>query len=715
MIAGIALPTLVILAVMMGIVSGAELDSQFPFLHVQVDFPALLQANTPTGGDMGAHVLLPQYLRDDLLPSGRIMGWSNDWYAGYPALYFYFPLPALFTVFLDVFLPYGVAFKITTMLGLVTLPAAVYYMVRSLGFIRPVAAIASTTGAMYVFMESFSIFGGNVKSTMAGEFSFSWSLSLSLIYLGMVIRDTRREGKPTPWAGVVLGLTALSHIVTTMVVVVLVLPLLFRPRGPAVVVRSWVIGFAISAFWAIPFALRFAGLTTDMGWTAVSGLVGDSPYEGIVATPIPGEFVPILALGVIGLIWALLRRDDVIVLLAMVVIPVAGYWYLQLPAATFTKIYNARLLPYWYLGLYIAAGIGIGLAVLAVARWMPYRNQNLAVASVLAMVTVLTVVGAGINDLPGWVRWNYTGVEGKADFHEYEALMREISTLPPGRVMWEANNDLNRYGTPMALMLIPYFSDDHPSMEGLYFESSLTTPFHFLNASEVSERPSNPVRGLIYRPLDMDRAATHLGLYNVPYYVAYTDSATKEARDAGWESLAVSEPFEIFAVPESDPVDIARFEPSVWVGEESFKETTFSWYDDVANLDRWVVADGPEEWERIEDLDERDARPIGDGGVVGDYLLEDDRISFTTTAIGVPHLVKVSYFPNWKASGAEGPWEAAPSLMVVIPTQEDVVLEFERTGDEYIGIALTLAAIVGIVGWMRLRRRNDDAELLEAV
>mgnify|MGYP006955164837 CR=1 FL=1 len=40
-------------------------------------------------------------------------------------------------------------------------------------------------------------------------------------------------------------------------------------------------------------------------------------------------------------------------------------------------------------------------------------------------------------------------------FAEYEALMGELDELPEGRVMWEANRELNRYGTPMALMLLP--------------------------------------------------------------------------------------------------------------------------------------------------------------------------------------------------------------------------------------------------------------------
>ncbi len=177
-------PTVLILLIMSGILGVIGSGSL-------IRFPQILVANTPTGGDMGAHVLLPQVLRDVLLPSGRIFGWSSTWYAGFPALYFYFPIPALVTVLLDVLLPYGVAFKLVAIVGLVGLPIATYGFVRLLGFSRPVSGLASLTGSMFVLMESFSIFGANIKSTLAGEFSFSWSFALSLLYLGVVARDTR--------------------------------------------------------------------------------------------------------------------------------------------------------------------------------------------------------------------------------------------------------------------------------------------------------------------------------------------------------------------------------------------------------------------------------------------------------------------------------------------------------------------------------------------
>ena len=133
----------------------------------------LLDPSTPSGGDMGAHVYAPAYLRDVLLPSGRIGGWSNDWFAGFPLFYFYFPLPSLLIVFLDVFLPYGVAFKLVTVMGLLATPPAVYFMTRAFRFNRTVSTIAASSGAVFVFMESFTIYGGNIASTLAGEFSYS--------------------------------------------------------------------------------------------------------------------------------------------------------------------------------------------------------------------------------------------------------------------------------------------------------------------------------------------------------------------------------------------------------------------------------------------------------------------------------------------------------------------------------------------------------------
>ena len=56
--------------------------------------------------------------------------------------------------------------------------------------------------------------------------------------------------------------------------------------------------------------------------------------------------------------------------------------------------------------------------------------------------------------------------------------------------MWEYDPSLNRFGTTMSLMLLPYWTNGCiDSMEGLLFESSATTPFHFINQNELSVTP----------------------------------------------------------------------------------------------------------------------------------------------------------------------------------------------------------------------------------
>jgi hypothetical protein len=86
------------------------------YIFIQLQPDLMLRNTTAAGGDMGAHVWWPAYLRDHLLP-WRLFGWSPDFYAGFPSGQYYFPVPALMIIGLDVVVPYNVAFKVITALG----------------------------------------------------------------------------------------------------------------------------------------------------------------------------------------------------------------------------------------------------------------------------------------------------------------------------------------------------------------------------------------------------------------------------------------------------------------------------------------------------------------------------------------------------------------------------------------------------------------------
>lgn len=748
----------------------------------------LFSSTTPTGGDMGAHVFGPAFLRDVLLPDGRVLGWSNDWFAGFPAFYFYFPLPSLTIVAVDVFLPYGVAFKLVTVLGLLAMAPAIYFHARAIGIGRNVSLIASGSGALFAFYESYSIYGGNAASTLAGEFSYSWSFALSLVYLGFLIRAVRDDRRYVKWAALTLALTALSHVLTTIVVVIASLFVFVWKRGLARTLVVWFWGFAIAAFWALPLIARI-GLTSDMAWTPLGRWEDVFPVELWLLVPVA---IP-------AAVWAVRRTTRVLPLIAATLLPVI---YFPLPAilpelapelfdGERWKLWNGRLLPYWYFGVAFFAALGLGVAVMWLSRRLPSRLHahwaraviatSFAVATGLVVQStefpgwawiVVVVVGlgalgvslllapsvntrtlltgtaaavvvlgatAGVTFVDGWAKWNYEGYEAKEPWPEYEGLMAELDTFPGGRVQWESNSDLNQYGTPMSPMLIPYWTEgSHQSMEGVYFESSLTTPFHFINHSEMSFEPSNPIPGLQYHTFEMERGLTHMDLYGVEYYVSFTPEAAEKANGIeGFNEVAVTEPFHIFELPETNLVVPATHQPAVYevperglfaslmgsstvTGDEgeplpSFHDLSLEWYEDVENMDRWIVAGGPDEWPRIQSIEQRpDVELEVPAEAVSDIVVDDHRISFSTEAVGVPHLVKVSYFPNWQATGADGPWRASPSLMVVVPTEEDVVIEFEDTWAETGGKVLTLgglgalAVLGGVLVWRR--RVSQDGE-----
>jgi hypothetical protein len=126
------------------------------------------------------------------------------------------------------------------------------------------------------------------------------------------------------------------------------------------------------------------------------------------------------------------------------------------------------------------------------------------------------------------------------------------------------------------------------------------------------------------------------------------------------------------------------------------------------NLDIPWAASGPDEWARVDFADLADAPRNELPDVEVTNIDETPKhIKFTVDEIGVPVVVKASYFPNWEVSGAEGPYRLAPNLMVVVPTQNDVTLTYGLTGVDWLGRFITLLGIAGLIVlavWKGIRR-----------
>jgi len=149
-------------------------------------------------------------------------------------------------------------------------------------------------------------------------------------------------------------------------------------------------------------------------------------------------------------------------------------------------------------------------------------------------------------------------------------------------------------------------------------------------------------------------------------------------------------------------------------GPDQLAQAGATWYD---NPDEWNVvpaADGPTQWERVSTADTHPAAVPEPPTTVSDISQTDSSVSFHVDRVGTPVEVKVSYFPNWQATGAEGPWRVAPNLMVVVPTSHDVTLHYGSTGADRVGELLSLAALVAVVGLAIVGRRAKRARRARA-
>jgi hypothetical protein len=751
--------------------------------------PSLLLANTTTaGGDTGAHVALPAFMESNLLNHGQLTGWDPGWYDGFPLYTFYFPLPGLITVLFNAVVSYNVAFKLVTVLGSLLLPVCAWAFGKLAGLRDPGPGCLAAATLPFLFEPSFSIYGGNLLSTLAGEFSFSLSLSLALLFLG-VFASGLRTGRRRGLAAVLFAATLLCHLLPALfagagaILWLLLDADLLRSAGlgraAARARRRWSrrlgwsvvaggLGVGLTAWWLIPFVTGQA-YTTNMGWVKV---------EGFPHLLFPGSARWVLAADLVGVAAMLIRRNRVALFIALMGGISAAVVCLDPQGA----LYNVRFLPMWFLCMYLMAGYATAEVVAGVALWnrrrrldqwvlvirerlavvqgMPWRPGNrisrfrrpgpgpnppgavvgpiiALAAACLAVVPPLVLSTSAMSDLhitvsanqpSAWAEWNYSGYERKPDYPEYRAVVQMMAKVGAdqgcGQSMWEYDPSLNRFGTTESLMLLPYWTNGCiGSMEGLLFESSSTTPFHFINQNELSPTPSDAVAGLPYKGLNVPLGIQHLQQLGVKYLLASSTTvedaaaadpdATLVASSGPWKSDynndTLDTTWKVYAISDTSLVQPLADRPVVWTGvspgQASWLTPALSWYDDPARWDVAPAAGGPASWTRIPTSDTHPAAVAEPKTTVSDVSQSDGTVSFHVSRVGTPVEVKVSYFPNWQAHGADGPWRIAPNLMVVVPTSHDVSLVYGSTASDKAGELISLLSVAGVVAVFLIGRR----------
>ncbi len=751
----------------------------------------LFSTSLITGGDTGSHVAAADFLRTNGL--WHLTPWYPGWFDGMPLYTFYFVLPDALAVLGSILVPFTISFKLMTALGSLLLPLGAFIMARQLRAPRPIPLALAMATLPFLFDANFTIDGGNLFSTMAGEYAFSLSLALSLIAIGYFARGMR-TGRGYRVAAVALAATQLAHLLPWLFAIVvsgivMVLEVLARhgwgdptqrrdhvdlTRPIRFSVVAGLFSLAFTAWWFAPFA-TLQNYTNSMGYTNddVSSLHAIFSFLGwFSATGGASSDRWVLVLAGLGFVAAWWSRQLLGVTLALwCAVSLAAFVY-----DPQSVIWNERLVPFWYLGTHLLAGWFVGyvlwrwyervqrrrqvtveamfygevddLAPEDIAQlratsleWLTTQGRRSMLNASVAVLTLglaSTVPGlipqtaaalhlnTSGNEVTSWSAFNYAGYQAQAAWPEYHDLMSTMTRTAHlygcGRAMWEYDSGEQRFGTPMALMLLPYWTHNCvQSMEGLFFESSATTPYHFLNQAELSSAPSNPQVGLTYGLLNVALGVKHLQMLGVKYYIAFSANTVAQAQadpdlqlvaqTKAWPSPGVR--WSIFLIKDSPLVTGLRHLPTVVAPAQTSRVNWLAanepWWLVKSDWSHLLAASGPASWPRaghpVSQMQAANLLPVH----VSQIHQSSQRLDFTVDRIGVPVEVKISYFPRWHVTGATGPYRVSPNMMVVVPTSHHVTLTYGATAWQTTGDVITASTIVlsayGIVQAFRRRHR----------
>ncbi|ODS34465.1 MAG: Outer membrane protein assembly factor BamD [Candidatus Scalindua rubra] len=692
--------------------------------------PSLLIKDTIiTGGDTASYFHPLKYLKETLLPSGRLVGWDHGNFAGYPLFQFYFVVPFLFAAILGYFIKITVALKIVTILGILMLPLFTYFSFRKLNYCFPVPVITAILTLVFLFQEGYTIWGGNILSTLAGEFCYSISLSVFVLYLGHLYRGIN-DDKGIVKNAFLLALCGLCHSFVFIIAGMLsffflfsgitsnlylrkFLPLtnsLSRPthietekdgrdkfiRKLKYVIKLNLLTFLLLGFWIIPFITKLNHTTSYYSiWQFHS-------WKELLSF----SLLPFLILSIIRITLPrkVLKGNDkgrCTYLLYICFISIMLYCNAHLYQAP-----DIRFLPIFYLmTIFITADL-MGCLV----RYI--RPRIVFTIMVLFGITFWIFNQGG--RVENWAKWNYEGYESKVTWKTFEKINSFLKgEISDPRVAYEKTHAYKSFGSDRIFESLPLFSG-RQTLEGIHFASSISSKHIVFLQTELSKDILAPIL-YVFSKVNIDALDKHLKMFNINHLLIVTEKIKNSLRkNTNFKEVFKLNKYSIFEFRGNtgNYVEIPKYLPVVFTGKD-WRKQFYEWFKIPETLDVPLV---PSSYIKSNDL--KDFKSFSDNihdikRFMNDNLLllrnkaketsnfnkitetiTPFEIKFVTPFKGMPHIIKVSYFPNWKVSGADRVYPVSPCFMLVIPNQNEVMLTYGRTPADIVGIILTLTGLI---------------------
>lgn len=539
------------------------------FLADYFPLELVLNPSTITGGDMPAHNYLASYLQGQLLPQGDLFGWAPGWWAGFPMFQFYMFLPYLLMALLGFLIPLEIAFKLVCAFSIILLPVSAFFALKWAGAKRPTPALGAVLMIPFLFADTHQIWGMNIYSMLCGEIANAAGLHFMLLFWGLFYRSIR-ETRPSIWCPILLALTIVTHPTTSIFALSCSLwAFVYLRRDNAgkwlkVCLLTFGLAFLLVAFWAIPLVFKL-GFSVGFGEDWQIDLLRSFPKNSWIFA----------AGAIIALVSGIRQRRPVVwysafSLLVSLLLYNFGYHF---------NLVNIRFWGFIYLFLILLAAEGFGFLV-----------ERLKACYLVPFIPLIIGCYAFSSDrtvADEWVRWNFTGLEGKPGWKTYRNILDAVHRTR-GRLAYDLHDDNNAsFGSVRAFEAVPHFVEKD-IIEGGTIQGGLSSLFTRHLQGEFSPTTAGMPRLVRAGRYDLETATRHLELYNVKHLVARHAELRKDLeRSRDWRLLCNPGPdhalYELLT-HEGKYVYIPAHFP-IPVRSRAWKELAVDWFHYSANIE----------------------------------------------------------------------------------------------------------------------------------
>ena len=586
---------------------------------------------------------------------------------------------------LALFAPIGMAFNLGTMLWAVFFPISMYACLRGMGNRFPIPILGAAAGMLVLFNESYSMWGGNLLSTLAGQFTHGYAIDFFLLGAGALGWELRR-GRVPLLSPFLFSAVFLSHAYVFLALPVLVLASALFLRGASLTQRlkrsavALTVGILLAFWFLVP-------LLANSEWTtafAAQWSFADTLKETFGRILIPLPILIAASLGCLAFLCGLALRSGMLKRQFVLWLVVLLFFVALYLASKPLGIINARSVPQ----MLVIAAIVTAMLMGHVVRHLGGRLVALCHVAPLILIT-LYWVSVNTKNFPHWVKWNYSGWTVKAPYPDLSALYGKLwGDFSMPRVMYEHSPKHGSSGTPRVFEMLPYFAN-RATLEGVYMQLTVLAPMIFLLQAEISKEPSCPYGEMTGCPgFALDAAIPRLRLLGVQQLILISPEMLSEANlssDVAWEGRFGD--WWLFRLKEQVPLaGVFQAAPRFLSGD--FKQEFLKWFNAYDGKQPFLasgVNDG---------LQRQPTIWSGAADCSPSVRVDFNRITLRTPCPGKAHYLKFAYHPTWRADTGDSLFLVSPGFLGIVPSRGEVELTFGHSAWWKLSALISLATLL---------------------